>query len=126
MKIPALLLGRILFSMPFLAFGLMHFTGTDQMSGSVPSWLPGGVFWIYLTGVTELGAVASILTGKYTKTVAQLLALQLLVYVCAIHIPGLLSASNEVMKQMFMMNVLKDLGLAGGALLISHIYADRP
>lgn len=125
MNIPTLLLGRILFSIPFLALGLMHFTSADQLATALPSWLPGGVLWVYLTGLTELGAVASILTGRYTRIVGQLLALQLVIFVTTMHLPGLLNATDAMMKQMFMMNILKDLGLAGGALLISHIYADR-
>lgn len=125
MNIPTLLLGRILFSIPFLAFGLMHLTSANQLAGIVPSWIPGGIIWVYLTGITELCAVASILTGRYTRVVGQLLALQLLIFVTTMHVPGLLNATDDLMKQMFMSNILKDLGLAGGALLISHIYADR-
>ena len=125
MNIPTLLLGRIFFSIPFLAFGLMHFTSANQLATIVPSWLPGGILWVYLTGITELCAVASILTGKYTRVVGQLLALQLLIFVATMHVPGLLNAADDMMKQMFMTNILKDLGLVGGALLMSHIYADR-
>ena len=39
--------GRILFALPFAVFGLMHFMAGGDMAGMVPSWGPGGGFWVY-------------------------------------------------------------------------------
>lgn len=64
MNFPNLVVGRILFAVPFLIFGLFHFTGADNMAGMVPSWLPGGVLWVYLTGVGLVAAPIAVLTGK--------------------------------------------------------------
>lgn len=125
MKIPALLLGRILFCIPFLAFGMMHLTNGDQMAGMVPAWVPGGVFWVYILGVAQLAAAGSILTGKMTALAGQLLALMLLIFVFTVHLPGVMNATDEMGKMISMAGVLKDLGLAGGALLVSHIYSNR-
>lgn len=53
---------RILFALPFLVFGLMHFVGADSMAGMVP--VPGGVFWVYLTGVAMVAAAVAIISAR--------------------------------------------------------------
>ena len=107
MNIPTFLLGRILLGIPFLVFGMMHFPGADQMAGMVPAWIPGGVFWVYFTGVANIAAGVAFIT-----------ALMMIVFILAIHLPGM---SNPATAQMSMMSILKDLGLAGGALLMAHL-----
>jgi uncharacterized membrane protein YphA (DoxX/SURF4 family) len=118
MNIPTLLLGRILLAVPFLVFGVMHFPGAAQMSGMVPSWIPGGVLWVYVTGAAQIAAGIAFITGKQARLAGLLTALMLFIFVVTIHVPGL---SNPAMSQMAFMSILKDLGLAGGALLICHL-----
>jgi putative oxidoreductase len=107
-------LARWLFAVPFGMFGLMHFAFGSQMAGMVP--VPGGLFWVYLTGVALVAAAVSVVTGKLTRVAGPLLALMLLGFVALIHGPGLM---NEATMQMSMTSMLKDLALAGGALLAS-------
>ncbi len=114
------LIGKILFCIPFLAFGLMHLTKANDMAGMVPSMFPGGVIWIYITGLAELLAVISILSGKQTRLACLLLAALLLIFVLTMHLPGL-SNPDMMMQQMAMAGMLKDLGLAGAALIIASI-----
>ena len=40
---------RVLFALPFIASGLVHFARGDEMAAAVP--VSGGLFWVYLTGV---------------------------------------------------------------------------
>ncbi|MBU3742634.1 MAG: DoxX family membrane protein [Candidatus Kapabacteria bacterium] len=120
MSIPAHLLGRIFLAIPFLVFGILHLMGADQMAGMVPKWVPGGVFWVYFTGIAEIAAGGAFLTGKKVKLAGQLAALLVLVYVLTIHLPGMMGATDAAAGQMSMMALLKDLGLVGGALLASH------
>ena len=47
-------LGRALLSLPFFAFGIGHFANAGAMAGMVPSYVPGGVLWVYLTGAALL------------------------------------------------------------------------
>ena len=108
-------LGKWLFIVPFAAFGVIHFINADKMMGIVP--LAGGSFWVYLTGTAELAFVASVLIGKWDKLAAMLCALMLLLYVFLIHAPGL------GLYEYAIGNLLKDLGLAGGALMYAQSYA---
>lgn len=118
MNIPTFLLGRILLALPFLVLGVMHFPGADNMAGMVPSWIPGGVFWVYLTGVANIAAGVAFITGKQARLAGLLTALMMIVFILTVHLPGM---SNPEMAQFSLISILKDLGLAGGALLIAHL-----
>lgn len=116
MNIPERLLGRVLFSLPLVIFGAFHFMAADQMTGAVPAWVPGGVIWVYITGVAMIAAAIAMLTGKKAKLAAQLTALLMLTYALAVQLPGAM-AGNQMATASF----LKDIMLCGGALLMAHI-----
>ncbi|SRR5690606_12114121 len=103
-------LGKYLFALPFVVFGLFHFMNASGMAGMVP--IPGGVFWVYLTGAGMIAFAVSVIIGKYDKLAAVLLAFMLLVFALTIWLP---QAGME--NQNAMSSLLKDLALAGGALL---------
>lgn len=111
-------LGKWLFIVPFVVFGFMHLAGADQMAGMVPAYFGGGVIWVYLTGISQLAFGASVILGKYDKMAAMLCALMLLVFVLTIHLPGVLGGN-----QMSMGGLLKDIGLAGGALMYASSFS---
>ncbi len=106
-------IGKYLFAIPFLVFGIFHFMNAQDMAGMVPGFIPVGVFWVYLTGIALILAVVSVVINMYVKLAMQLLALMLIIFVLTIHLPGL-SADTAP-------NLLKDLSLAGGALLLASL-----
>ncbi|MCU0329859.1 MAG: DoxX family membrane protein [Candidatus Kapabacteria bacterium] len=113
-----LLAGRILFSVPFLVFGIFHLRDANQMAGMVP--IPGGVLWVYVTGVAQVAAAASFLLGKQMRLAALLTALLMIIYAFSLHLPGVLGATDQGALMMSMSGLLKDVGLAGGALFLAH------
>ena len=106
-------IGKYLFAVPMLIFGLLHFLGADAMAVNVP--IPGGVFWVYFTGLALLLAGASIIIKKYDALSSFLLAILMLVFVFTIHLPGAMAGGE--MAQIYMASILKDLALAGGSLI---------
>ncbi len=110
-------IGKIMYALPFGVFGLMHFMAGDQMTGMLPSFLPGGVFWIYLAGLGLLAACISILIGKMEKMAMLLLGVLMLVFVLTIHLPGVIAGGDGA--QMAMGSLLKDVSLAGAAFYLS-------
>ncbi len=112
---------RVLFALPFALFGMMNFFNARAMVPLVP--VPGGVFWIYFTGAAMVAASIGIMTTIYGKWAALGLAVLLLLYVFTIHIPGLRHAAQA---PVVMINLLKDLALAGGALTWAGIFARDP
>ncbi len=113
--------GKVLYAVPFIVFGIIHFINAQAMGGYVPAYIPGGAFWVYVTGAVFIVAALAILLGKMTKELSLVLAIQLLVFVALIHIPGVLKGN-----QMNVSGMLKDLSLAGGALLIASMSTAAP
>ena len=106
-------IGKYLYAIPMVIFGLFHFLNASAMAGMVP--IPGGIFWVYLTGLSLILAGVSIIIQKLDEWSSFLLAVLLLVFVVTIHLPGIVAVGE--MAQMYMTNLLKDLALAGGALI---------
>lgn len=115
---------QIIYGLPFGVFGLMHFLSGPEMAGMVPSFIPGGVFWVYLTGLALLAASVSIITGQQAVLATKLLALMLGIFVLTIHLPAVLSG-DPTQVQNAMPQLLKDLSLAGGALVLSGVFERR-
>ena len=112
--------GRIVFAIPFTMFGMMHLVMAGNMTGMVPSWVPGGVFWVYVTGLALVAAAVSIISKKQIYLASLLLALLMAVFVMTIHLPAVFGGD-----QMAMGSMLKDISLAGGALLIAGLFKDN-
>jgi len=111
--------GKYLFCIPLVMFGMNHIMKADMMAGMVP--VPGGVFWVYFTGVAMLAAAVGIITNlKGLGSLAAFLAgVLILVYALTIHLPGMMNAKDEMSRMMPMIALLKDLGLTGGAWVIA-------
>lgn len=110
--------GRVIYAVPFAIFGMMHLMKASDMSGMVPSFVPGGVFWVYLTGLALLAATVSIITKKQIVLASILLGSLLFIFVLTIHLPALIGGN-----QMAMSSVLKDISLGGAALYIAGIFS---
>lgn len=107
-------LGKWLFIVPFAIFGLLHFVGAEQMAAMAP----GGAPMVYFTGLCLIAAAVSVFIGKYDRLATMLLALMLILFVAIIHAPAAAGGSAEAMP-----NLLKDIALAGGALMYASAYA---
>lgn len=124
MKTLTTTIGRVLYAIPFLMFGGMHFMKADMMTGMVPPFMPMANLWVYLIGACFMAAGISILINRYTKISGLLLAMLLMIFIITIHIPGIMSG-DAVKMQIAMPNMLKDLALAGAALLIAGMKAEK-
>ena len=100
---------------------IKHFIYGPGMAGMVP--VPGGVLWVYLTGAALLAGAAAIITNfNHLGPMAGLLvAILLAIFAFTIHLPGVVNAAPG-QEMASMANLLKDLGLAGGALVIAGSY----
>ncbi len=104
---------RVLYGLPMIVFGMLHFMNSQMMSGMVPGFIPGGVFWVYLTGIALIAAgVAIIANRRFGRLAAVLLGVLLLSFALTIHLPAGMDA---------MPNLLKDTSLAGAAFAFAGI-----
>lgn len=117
-------LGRWFFAVPFSVFGLFHFMGAEAMADTaIPAYMPVKIVWVYLTGAGLVAASVAMLTGKYDKLAAVLLAVFLLIMVVLIHSQTAMMSADPRTSNMGLSNLLKDISLAGGALMYAKHYA---
>ena len=84
------------------------------IAGMVPAAIPGGVIWVYLTGIALIAAAVAILLDKMAKLASVLLAALLLVFVLVIHLKGAMAGDQSATA-----SLLKDIAIAGGALVFA-------
>ena len=72
----------------------------------VPSYVSGGVFWVYFTGAALALAGIAFILNKKVKLAGYLLGVLLLIFVFTIHLTHLIAGD-----QMAMSMILKDTGL---------------
>lgn len=111
---------RVIFALPFGIFGVFHLLHAQAMAPAVP--LPGGAFWVYLTGVALIAGSLGMMTGILGRAAALGLAALMLVFILAVHLPGL---GNPKLAQMSMIGLLKDTSLLGGALAFAGMAGRR-
>jgi putative oxidoreductase len=114
-------IGRYLFAIPMLLFGMFHFMNASQMKGMVPSFIPGETFWVYLTGAALIAVAISIFTKKQVQLACNLLGIMLLIFVFTIHLPAVILEENSTA----MMSFLKDMSLAGSAFVVGHFFREK-
>jgi putative oxidoreductase len=118
------LLGRIFYALPFAVFGVMHLMHAHEMAGMVPHWIPGGVIWIYVTGVAMIAACVAIITKIKGMQASLYLAILLGIFVITIHLPALQGADPH-QSQMTMISLLKDISLMGAAMTYAALFANQ-
>ncbi len=112
-------LPRLLFAIPMLLFGILHFGPLEFSVGYVPPWLPGpAVFWVYLAGVGLIAFAISAFVGKRDRLAAQLLALELLLFAFLSHLPAALDGDFARVIAVF-----RDIAMAGAALMYAQAFA---
>jgi putative oxidoreductase len=112
-------IGTILYALVIGFFGVNHFLHGTGFQNTVPSFIPGSLFWVYLTGAALIAASISFLTGKLTRLAGILLALFLIIIVLTVHLPALMHTEGGSAVSLPLINLVKDTGLAAAALIIA-------
>ena len=95
---------------------------SGPMTGMVPSFIPGGVIWVYVTGIALLaGAIVIIANRRLASLATLLMGVLLLIFALTVHLPSVI---NPEMMMSAMPNLLKDTALAGGAFAYAGILKD--
>lgn len=102
-----------------IVFGIYHFLHPRNLLVFVPSNIPGGIIWVYITGTAFILAALAFMTNKWVKLAGYLLAVLLVVFVLTIHLPNYREAGDDEMRQGALINILKDMALAAFALHIA-------
>jgi uncharacterized membrane protein YphA (DoxX/SURF4 family) len=88
-------LGFVLYSIPIISFGILHFKFTKEVSTMVPTWIPFPIFWTYLAGIGLLGSGISIIFKIKTRLIATILGIIIFIWFITIHVPGVMTSSFD-------------------------------
>ncbi len=102
-----------------IIFGITHFMRPRDLMVYVPVWLPGGITWVYIVGVAFILVGISYLTNQFVKITSYLLAFLLLIFILTIHFPNYNNSGSAEMRQLALINILKDSAIMAFALHIA-------
>ncbi|MDP4265567.1 MAG: DoxX family protein [Bacteroidota bacterium] len=108
-----------LLSVVLIIFGIFHFMYPRDLLVYVPAFLVGGIKWAYLVGAAFILVGLSFLTNQFVKFSSYLLAVLLIIFILTIHLPNYLNAGDKEMRQVALINLLKDTAIVGFALHIA-------
>jgi uncharacterized membrane protein YphA (DoxX/SURF4 family) len=84
-------IGRLIFGVCLLLFGLAHLFYLTYTAKLVPAWLPPGqTFWAYATGAGHFAAGIAILSGIAARPAAMLLTAMFIVFAILVHAPTII------------------------------------
>ncbi|MEQ1675845.1 MAG: hypothetical protein ABL876_04070 [Chitinophagaceae bacterium] len=108
-----------LLSVVLIVFGVFHFMYPRDLLVYVPLSLVGGITWAYIVGAAFILVGVSFLTNQYVKFTSYLLVVMLIIFIITIHVPNYNNAGDKEMRQMALINILKDTAIMGFALHIA-------
>jgi putative oxidoreductase len=108
-----------LLSVVLIIFGIFHFLYPRDLLVYVPLSLVGGIKWAYVVGSAFVLVGLSFLTNQFVKFTSYLLVIMLIIFILTIHVPNYMDAGDRDMRQMALINILKDTAIAGFALHIA-------
>ncbi len=82
-----IVLGRYIFALPLIVFGVQHFLYARFVATLVPGWIPAQLFWAYFVGCVFCATSLSIVTQIKAVMSATLLGLMFFVWVLIVHTP---------------------------------------
>jgi len=104
--------GPYLLAICSIVFGITHFLIPRVIASLVPGWIPGGLFWAYLTGAAFIAAGISIATGVMARWGAFWLGVMLLLWLLVLHAPRVAMHPRLPAEWSSMFEVL---GMGGGS-----------
>jgi len=83
-------LGRYLFALSMIVFGIQHFLYVTFLVALIPAWIPAHPFWIYLTGAGMIAVGIAMLLRQQERLAAICLGIMFLLWVIVLHVPRVL------------------------------------
>jgi len=88
-------LGRFFLAAFLILCGIEHFMFVEFVTSLVPSWIPGGVFWTYFSGVALIAGGLGIIVPLTSRLAGGLSGLMIFVWVLIVHIPRAVAIRNS-------------------------------
>jgi putative oxidoreductase len=117
--------GRILFTLIFFLSGITHFTSLNDYAALMPAAIPFRAFWVMISGVVELLGATMVVTNKYPRLGAWLIAIFLVPVTVTVHGVGMVTAPDAQMRMIQTSFFLKGVTMTGAALMITQFGVKR-
>jgi putative oxidoreductase len=114
-------LGRVMFTLIFFASGITHFTDMQSYVDLMPAAIPARGFWVMISGVVELVGATMIVTNRYARLGAWLIAIFLVPVTITVHGVLMLTAPDEAMQRIQLSFFLKGVTMTGAALIFTQL-----
>ena len=108
-----------LLAIVMIVFGIYHFRHPKELLIYIPAFVPGGIIWVYFVGGAFILAALAFITNRLVGLAGYLLAVLLFIFVLTVHLPNYLNSGDPDMRQIALVNLLKDTALAAFALYIA-------
>jgi len=89
-------IGRIIFGLSFIAFGINHFRKTEKIAEFIPDYIPWHHFWVYFTGVAFILAGVSIGIHFKSKIASICLAAMIFLFIVILYLPDINSSKMAI------------------------------
>lgn len=116
-------IAHALYGLALMAFGFSHFAYLDLTAPIIPRWIPGHVFWAYLTGVAYAAAGVAIVSGVLARLAAYLAALQIVLITILVWSPVVLSGHMSAVDRQ---ETAVSWALTAAAFVLAASYGVRP
>ena len=117
--------GRIMFTLIFFLSGITHFTRLDDYVALMPAGIPFRTFWVMISAVVELIGATLIVSNKYPRLGAWLIAIFLVPVTVTVHGVGMFTAPDAQMRAIQTSFFLKGVTMTGAALLTTQFGVKR-
>ena len=110
-------LGRIVFALCLLVFGVSHFVYAKFTAALTPAYLPPGpLFWTYATGCAHIAAGLALLSGIQARLASRLLTVMFALFAMLVHAPLVLADPS---KHLNWLGLTITLALTGAAWVVA-------
>ena len=88
-------MGRWLFALSMIVFGIQHFLYAGFIATLIPSWIPAHLFWVYLTGAGMIVVGLAIIVKVLGQLAATWLGIMFLLWFVLLHVPRAVAAGHN-------------------------------